>query len=409
MLPTPNTVDVYSRFMVEMFDERKIVGVTTVWQSFFGKPAHGGSRSVFSTDDLVADIDIIRANERVAKLVDRGTNSRPLNNQLNTATQQYSSFSRRFPLAEEVGDITAHQINKRTAGESPYNGKSKQERLRMLALEHHEEHIRRYIRLFEILAGLSLLGGQHPAIGGFVNVNPDDWYDFRRNAAHIINPAVPWNNPAADILGDIDAGCRLMRENGKVTPNVLFMGQNVWPVFINDLVVRQNADNRRYELVMIDKGAVKPPMMDDLVKGGAIFRGVLTTPEGFTVYLFSYIDIFTDDNGDAQHYMPLNAAFLAYYGARCDRMFGPSEIMPITSVENAWYQETLGMNMMAPVMPANIKDPGGIIVPQMFYCDAYPSSDRKKISVRTQSAPIFATTQTDAFVTFVDVLDNGRS
>jgi len=45
----------------------------------------------------------------------------------------------------------------------------------------------------------------------------------------------------------------------------------------------------------------------------------------------------------------------------------------------------------------------------MFYCDAYPSGDKKKVTIRTQSAPIFATTQTDAFLTFTSVIDDGRS
>jgi len=33
------------------------------------------------------------------------------------------------------------------------------------------------------------------------------------------------------------------------------------------------------------------------------------------------------------------------------------------------------------------------------YVDAYPAVGNKRISIRTQSAPIFATTQTDAIVT----------
>ena len=405
MLNTPSAVDIYSRTMVEAFDEKEIIGVSTVWQQFFGKPAHGSSKTIISTDDLVVDIDIARANERIAKLIHRGTNSRDLNTMSNTATQNFSSFSRRYPLCEELGDITAHQINKRTLGEAPYAGKARAARLQQIAREHHLEHIRRYVRLFEVLAGMSLLQGQHPAVGGLVQLDPDDWYDFRRNAAHVIVPAVPWNNAAADILGDIDGGCRLMRQNGKVSPNVLFLGQNVWGPFLRNLDILTKADVRRFELVTVDKGAQMGPNLQGLVDGGAVFRGVLTTPEGWTINLFSYVDIYTDDDGNAQHYMPLNSAFLAYYGARCDRYFGPSEIMPVTSVENAWYREMLGMDMMTPVMPANIKNLASTIIPQMFYCDAYPSADRKKITVRTQSAPIFATTQTDAFVTFADVLE----
>lgn len=404
---TPQTVDFYSRYMAELFDEKEIIGVSTVWQSFFGRPGNGGSRTVYSPDSEVVDIDIMRGNERTAALIHRGTDSRHLNLMRNTVTQNYSSFSRVFPLAEELGDITASQINKRMAGESPYNGKARAERTRMLAREHHLEHIRRYVRLFEVLAGFSLLGGQMPAILG--TTNADLLYDWNRNASHIITPAIPWDQAGADILGDIDTGCRLLRANGKVKPNVIFFGQNVFPVVLNDLTVRTLADNRRFELIQVSTNNPVPPALMPLVDGGAIPRGLLRTPEGFEMWMFTYIDVVTDANGDPQHLMPLNSVFMAYFGARCDRYFGPPERLPLTSMDIPWYQEMFGMNLMAPMMPANIKQSGAVVTPDMFYCDAYLSGDRKKVTIRTQSAPIFATTQTDAFVTFLSVVGRSES
>ena len=400
---TPQTVDMYSRFMDELFDEKEIINVSTVWQQFFGKPAHGGSKTIYSPDSEVVDIDIMRGNERTAALIHRGTNSRPLNLQKNTTTQNYSSFSRVYPLAEEMGDITASQINKRLGGENPYERRSRIDRVRALGREHHLEHIRRYVRLFEVLAGLSLLSGQMPAI--LASLNADNWYDFRRNPAHIVTPTISWDATGADILGDIDGACRILRENGKVKPNVAFFGQNVFPVFINDLTVQLLADNRRFELINVSTNNPVPPALMPLVNGGAIPRGLLRTPEGFEMWLFTYVDIVTDDNGDPQHLMPLNSCFLAYYGARCDRYFGPPERLAIVSSDMAWYQEMFGMNMATPMIPANIKNPGGTVTPAMFYCDAYPASDKKKVTIRTQSAPIFATTQTDAFFTFYNALE----
>jgi hypothetical protein len=127
------------------------------------------------------------------------------------------------------------------------------------------------------------------------------------------------------------------------------------------------------------------------------------------MWMFTYIDVITDTAGDTQHLMPLDSVFMAYYGARCDRYFGPPERLPIVSSDVAWYQEMFGMNnIQGAMMPMNING-SAIVTPQMFYCDAYPSGDKKKVTIRTQSAPIFATTQTDAFITFTDVIDNGRS
>ncbi len=404
MPQTPNTVDAYSRYMDALFNENEIIAVSTVWQQFFGKPGHGGSKTIYSPNSEVVDIDIMRGQERVAALINRGTDSRLLNKQKNTELQKYSSFSRVYPFAEELGDITASQINKRVGGENPYEARSKNDRMRMLAREYHLEHIRRYVRLFEIIAGLSLLGGQHPAITG--SANTDNWYDFRRNASHIVTPTVPWDNAAADIFGDWDAAFDLGRENGHIRYNVAFAGGNVLPIIQDDEKFKEVADNRRYNIIYVGRnGFTLPGNLKALVDAGADPIAMVTTPKGRTFYLFGYDGIYTDDDGDAVNLMPLNTFFFAYYGARCDRYFGPNELLPPTPSDVAWYQQMFGMNMLAPMMPVNIKNPGGTVNPAMFYCDAYPAEDKKKVTVRTQSAPIYATTQTDAFFTYTGVLE----
>lgn len=402
---TPNAVDAYSRYMDSLFDEKEVIGVSTVWQQFFGKPGFGGSKTIYSPDSEVVDIDIMRGNERVAAMIHRGTDSRSLNAQKNTVTQNYSTFSRVFPFAEELGDITASQINKRVGGENPYERRSKVDRMRMLAREHHLEHIRRYVRLFEILSGLSVLGGQHFAISG--STNTDNWYDFRRNAAHIVAPTIPWDvATGAQILADWDAACDALRQNGHVRPNVVFLGANVASLILTNTFIQGMADVKGFSLIRAGSEMFTlPANLSDLVNGGADAIGRITTPRGRTVYLFTYNDYYTDDSGDPQPYMPVNSCLFAFYGARCDRYFGPSEVLPATPSDAAWYQQMFGMNMNAPMMPVNIKNPSAVVTPGMFYCDAYPSSDKKKVTIRTQSAPIFATTQTDAFFTYYNCLE----
>ncbi len=82
----------------------------------------------------------------------------------------------------------------------------------------------------------------------------------------------------------------------------------------------------------------------------------------------------------------------------------PPESLPMVNARRELYQEYFGINPDMAPMPGNIMGAGNIIDPNMFFCDAYVTGDYKKITVRTQSAPIFATTQTDGFVTFTDVL-----
>jgi hypothetical protein len=294
------------------------------------------------------------------------------------------------------------------AGENPYDQIARAKRMQMLAREHHLEHIRRYIRLFEVLAGQSLLAGVQAAILG--STNADNWYDFRRNAAQIVQPAVPWDQAGADILGDIDGACRVLRENGKVAPNVMFFGQDVSRVFLSDTTIQTFADITGFNFIRFGANNFSlPANLQELVDAGATPMGMLFTPEGNLIWCFTYVHIFTDNNGITQHYMPLHSVFIAYYGARCDRYFGPPERIPVTPDDNMWYQYMFGMDMMTPVMPAKIHGRANTINPSMFYCDAYPAGDKKKVTVRTQSAPIFGTTQTDAFFTLHHVLSGSES
>jgi hypothetical protein len=401
-MQTPGTIDQYSRFMVDMFDEKQIIAVSTVWQTFFGRPEHG-SRTVYSPDSEVVDIDIMRGNRRIAALVQRGTNSRNLNAKKNTVTQAYTTFSRVAPLAEELGAITATQINKRVAGENPYERISRQERTRALAREHHLEHIRRYVRLFEALAGSSLLGGQMPTILG--TTNTDLLFDWCRNTAHFATPAIPWDAAGATILADIDHGCDTVFINGKVKANVMFMADDVATVFFTSVIIAALAEIRGYTFVRAGENNVCPPQLMPLKDGGASYRGYMQTPKGNELHLFTYMGVYDDADGNHQKYMPDGTIFIAHYGARCDRYFGPPEVLPQLSSDIAFYQEMFGMNMMAPSMPANIGNAGAIVNPNMFYSDAYRTDDKKKVLVRTQSSPIFATTQTDAFFTYTDVLE----
>lgn len=404
---TPVLVDQYSRFMAEMFDERELISVSTVFQSFFGQSKHG-SRTVYSPDGDVVEIDIVRGNEKVAGLIQRGTNSHHLGDlQKNTDTPNWTNFARVYPLGEEMGDITANQILKRVPGENPYQMKTRLDRMRMLGKEHYFEHIRRYVRLFEILAGSSLFNGTMPAILG--TANSDMIYDFRRNAANTITVGTAWDATGADILADLDAGGEVLRENGKVHPNVFICDGDVMSAIIKDLTVQGIADNRRYEFIELGVNNPVPPNLQPLVESGATPRGSLKTPYGYVIWLFTYIDTYQNAAGVHTKYVPSGWGLLAHYGARCDRYFGPPEILPPTAQKAAWFQERFGFNMMAPPMPQKIANQSAIINPGMFYTDAFEANDGKKITVRTQAAPIYATTQTDAFVTFKGLLTSEDS
>lgn len=393
--PNPIAQDAYSRFMADMYDERQIIAVQTVFQQFFGQTEYGG-RTYYSPDAAAVDIDIIRGTDLTAALVPRGTVTRPVGGtQRNAISQRYSSFSRSFPLVEEESDFEASQLLRRMAGEPSYGGMTQAERLRSFAMDEHQEHIRRVIRLDEILASASIRTGFQPAILG--TVDPDLIYDFRRAGTHTYAAPAMWTNAATDILGQWDTAWTVINRDGKVNADMIIIGQNAVPGIFNNTAIRALLDNRRMDIGLVSEGQTVPASMMKFVNAGATCLGYITTTRAHRFWLFVYEGTYTSAAGAVTNYMPATEALYACSTARCDRYFGPNERMPLGSAERQWYQEMFGFSMAGPTMPSRISG-SNIVVPESFYFDAYPSSDRKRITLRTQQAPIFATTQTDAFV-----------
>jgi hypothetical protein len=392
---TPNPVDPFSRYMAELFDEKQIIGVPTAFQQFFGNPANG-SQTLFSPNANAVDIDIIRGNEKVAALIHRGQNSRDLGTiQKNVNVEKFTNFSRKYPLAEEEGDITGDQITFRSAGESPYQKRTRLDRMRNLAQKIHLENARRIVRLFETLCVDSILNGQQVALSG--TTDSDLIYDFRRNSSLTVTPTNTWNSGSQNIMGDIDGMCDNLRALGHVSADMMIQGGQAMDAFIKDTDIQSLADNRRFELIQVSTNNPVPDKFRRFIDGGLTARGRLRTAKGHELWMFTYNDLYTNTAGTAVKYMPEDEALICYSGARADRYFGPPERIPTTAAEMAEFQDLFGFSMISPPMPPNVKGMGSAVNPAMFYTDAYIANDRKKVTVRTQAAPIFATTQTDAF------------
>lgn len=392
---TPLAQDAYSRYQIDVFDEKTVIGVPTAFQTFFGRP---GAKTLYSPDAAVVDIDIIRGNERLAALIPRGIQSRPLGaTQKNTNVQKFSNFNRVYPLGEEEGDIDANQLLLRRAGENPYEGRTRIQRMREHAMDHHQEHVRRFVRMFEYLCTQSVLEGKMPAILGTSDTNL--LYDFRRNSANIITVGTVWTDPAADILGDIDTGCGLIRSNGHMNADMITFSDDAFAAFLVDADVIAKADNRRFEMIEVSTNNPVPSKFAEFVAGGFIPRGRLRTPGGYDLWMFTYIDGYTDSGGTFTKYMPSGYVSICASDARCDRYFGPPEKLPDVPARDQLYQQMFGFSPDAPPMPPKIKGSAGVVNASMFYFDAYTAPDWKSLTIRTQTAPIFATTQTDAFVT----------
>lgn len=395
---TPQAADQFARFMASVFDDREGMPAPAGFCSFFGHRPNG-SEIVFSPDSNAIDIDIIRGNEKIAATVSRGSNGRVLSGQKNTQEGRFTSTTRKYPLIEEEGDITAEQLTNAMAGEARYNsGMSQFDRMRAYAIKIHEEHMRRIARSFELLASFSVIQGQQPAMFG--TTNADLIYDFKRDSANFITVATAWSNVASDILGDLDNSCRKVRQNGRKTPDMCVLSDPDMASVIANTAVKELADNRRFELIEVGVGNAVPAKFQRFVDAGFTARGRLRTPGGFELWMFTYIDIYDDEAGDPQKYLPDNKTIVCASTARCDLYLGPPERLPLTNQDKQWYQEMFGFNMDLAPVPMNMSGTKWAdIFPMASYSDAYVRDGRKGVSIRTQAAPIFPTTQTDAFVT----------
>ena len=398
MAGVPIPQDLFSRFMARAFDEKQIISCSTVFQSFFGNPMTN-SETIFSPDSLAVDIDIIRGNERIAALTPRGVVSRTLgSNQKNVRSELMSTFSRKYPLSEEEGDITGDILLNRIAGENPYDRQTRMDRMRYHALKIHHENMRRHIRMFEVLAAQSVIAGVQDAIIG--TTNTDLQFDFRRKSTHTVTASPSWAGGSGTIMADIDAACLKVRADGHVHPDMMICGATSLNSFIQDTAIKAEADNRRFEFVDMKISYLNAPKeLQRFIDAGLILQGKLRTPGGFDLWVFAYVDGYTAANGTYTKYMPDTKVVICSSKARCDRYFGPPENLPMVPMREALYRDYFGFDPTSPPMPGNIKGSGAVIDPAMFYVDAYVSGDWKKISIRTQSAPIFATTMTDCFVT----------
>lgn len=397
MVTTPNSPDIYQAYMVKAWDERDSTRVPLGFQSIFGRPETGAT-TLFSDDAEEVDIDVIRANgERTAKLVLRGGISRSMGDQQQALhNEKYTAKQRVFPLSIELADISSGQLTKKMAGELKFQPWSREKRLRKLAIDGMKETVKRTVRLFERLSAQSALTGKQDVLLG--TSDSDLQYDWNRNANHTFTVSTLWTAASPDIPGDLDSACDLIRQNGFGRGDVALCGATAIKQIIKNSDVQTLADNRRYQLVAIGKGVSLPAKYQFLADAGWDPRGYVETYKGRTLWLFSYEHGYTNDAGTFVPLMPINDVLVFDAGARCDRYFGPPETLPMDSRMLAFYQDRFGMSPRALPSVPSYGGMGNIVRPEMFHFDAYPSGDNTTITHRTQSAPIYGTTEVDKFV-----------
>lgn len=389
---TINAQDAFSRIMLEPFDTRQYAGVPLGFGAFFGNPATG-ARTVFAPDASSVDIDIIGGNTKVAATIPRGLISGSLGPNMKTdLSGKYTAFARVFPLIEERCPYAASELIKRVAGEKPYGGKTQIERLRSKAQFDSAEMSRRIFRAHELLASQSIRTGKHDAIIG--TTDPNLQYDFKRDAVLTYAAPAVWTNAATDIMAHIKTILQRGKDKGHVDYDVMILGGTTLTGFQNNTQIKALADNVGFKIVNLDSDMTLPPEIKRLRDSGFQLIGKLDS-NGVRLWVFGYNASYTNAAGNTVLYMPDDEAVFAYSGARCDRIYGPGEVMPMTPEKAAMMRMYFGIdpNLMLPTPDMT----GAILDTRMIGFDAYMMPEDKGVVLRAQSAPILPTTFANGF------------
>jgi len=402
---TPGVFDVFARVLAGGFRESNYVRLYTAGQAMFGRPGTG-SFTVFSPNANALDIEIVRANQKLAALKPRGMVGRfvgPGNHDVQV--NQGTMFSRAYPLIEEEFNLGADQLNFRVIGsEGPYDNLTEADRLRILARYGYMELVRRMVRLQEVLAWQSLLlGVQSYQSTADTTVNI---YDWRRNSANTVTPSHGWGNPLGVPLTDLDSICDQLLFAGKVMPNFAVFGGTVMNYFLaNPQITTVYANKLYFQLLRFGLDQKPDPQYDYLVEAGLKPWGVMMTPKGYELVIFTYPYMYDSATLDGTQtkakFFDDTKVLVGSTESRNDRYFGPPERLPLTAIEASEMMERFAFNPATPILPPNIEGDSQTVLPQMFYTDAYSSNDRKHLTMRMQGAPVFPTTQTDAWATLV--------
>ena len=402
-MPEIQPPDNYTISNYRLYDDRQLIGVSTGFQSFFNNPANNGvTRFMFGNEAFQGDV--VRGTRPIAALVPRGITGKIIEEK-EEKQGEFSSFSRTFPLARRIGNVSSDELIKRVAGETPYSPLSQQERARVLSSNMHISHIKAHMGLFELLTSLMILTGKMPAI---LNTNDENLiYDYRRNPDHIHTVAEFWNTGNADILGDLDILSEFVHINGKLMPMMTVLGEDAMDAYLNDDKVKAYHDNRRMDLGMVSEKVVLPPELLHFVGDGRFqLRGQVITPKGYKLYLFSYNQVYDDpDTGDPTKYMPKDNVLVASPKARCDRFFGPGQRLPDHRGRQMWMEDTFGFTSESMMLPENTPTDNQLITPEMFHFFAYPNENETSYRMITETAPVFGTAGTDGFATGMALID----
>lgn len=135
--------------------------------------------------------------------------------------------------------------------------------------------------------------------------------DFDAKATHFPQVTTSWSDASATPLVDIENLAKLIRQDGKVTPDEIYMGSDAWTNFLNNAEVKAQLDNRRIEI-----GEVVPTDDDS----GATHQAMIRIGS-YKYDVWTYPEYYTDETGAQVSYIGKDNVIICAKRTRLDRVF----------------------------------------------------------------------------------------
>jgi len=353
-MSTENTVK-----MLDLY--RQQTSTPRFLQGFFTSPA----RNFHNTEDV--EIDILREDEDVAVTVADITADGRLNEATRLTNKRFTP-----PVFKEAGPINAYRLIKRSAGQDPYQDPDYQANAMAASMDVTRRCAEKIRRTVELMAAQVLQTGTLDLID---NSGATTFQmNFSPKTTHFPNSTVDWATSATCTpIDDLEALADVILTNGRSEVENVILGRDALAGFRDSTQVQTLADNRRYNLLMLD-----PPTMRGT---GGKYHGTVAAGQ-YRMNIWSYTGRYKHpQTGVITPYVDPDSAILIAPG-RLDLTWGG--IPKIGAVDSR----------ALPFMPNRVASTaGGIDLHQT----AWVEKDNSGLTVQVASRPLTIPTAIDTF------------
>ena len=187
------------------------------------------------------EFDIIRNGEQIAYAIHDLTSGPNKNEKTLYTNKEFIP-----PLFDEEISLSSFDLQKRMPGDDPF--------MSPVFQANAARQLNRGVRDLDgkILRAIEEMSSQVLQTG-MLNLNDKNGQasfsmDFKPKSAHFPTVGTSWSSGTADIQGDINSLCEVVRNNGKIEINTLIMGDNAFFNFQKDALFVAQCDNRRFDL-----------------------------------------------------------------------------------------------------------------------------------------------------------------